>query len=337
MHKEETAAAQEVDRGRTARNPGQISLAGWKDILLRTKKGIAEDNLSIVAAGVAFFALLAVFPALAALVSIYGMFLDPATVQNQITALSGILPEQGLGLIEGQLEQLVASKGGTLSLGAVLGLLVALWSASKGMKALIKAMNIAYQEKERRSFLRFNFVAVLFTFEAILFVIFSLTLVVVFPVVLNFVGLSILVEKLTSILRWPLLAAFVVVALGLLYRYAPNRKTARIPWLSWGAVVATLLWIAISVLFSQYVSHFGDFNTTYGSIGAVVVLLMWLYLSAFVVVLGAKLNAEMELQTRKDTTTSPEQSFGERGAFVADTLGEVQGSAGTDREEDPAQ
>ncbi len=336
MQKEETAAAQEVDRGRTARTPGQISLSGWKDILLRTKKGITEDNLSIVSAGVAFFALLAVFPALAALVSIYGMFLDPATVQNQITALSGILPEQGLELIERQLEQLVASKDGTLSLGAGLGLLIALWSASKGMKALIKAMNIAYQETERRNFLRFNVVAVLFTFEAILFVIFSLTLVVVFPVVLNFVGLSILVEKLTSILRWPLLAAFVMVALGLLYRYAPNRKTPRFSWLSWGAAIATLLWIAMSVLFSQYVSHFGDFNTTYGSIGAVVVLLMWFYLSAFVVVLGAKLNAEMELQTRKDTTTSPEQSIGERGAFVADTLGEAQGSSDTDRGEDLA-
>ena len=124
--------------------------------------------------------------------------------------------------------------------------------------------------------------------------------------------------------------------LGLLYRYAPNRKTPRFSWLSWGAAIATLLWIAMSVLFSQYVAHFGDFNTTYGSIGAVVVLLMWLYLSAFVVVLGAKLNAEMELQTRKDTTTSPEQSFGERGAFVADTLGEVQGSSDTDKGEDLA-
>jgi len=316
-------------RGRNALRPGSITLTGWKDIFFRVKDKLTEDNLTIVAAGVAFYALLAIFPAIGALVATYGIVSDPGQVQQQIAALSGILPQQGMEILQNQLERLSEDTGGALSLGVVAGILFSLGSSAKGMKAFITGLNIVYGEEERRGFIAINITALLLTVGAIIFVVISLGFIVVFPAVLNIFGLSSVAEKLTSFLRWPLLGLFVVMGLGLLYRYAPYRSRPKFKWLSWGAVVATILWMVVSMLFSLYVSYSNTYNETYGSIGAIIILLMWFFISALAVLLGAELNAEMEHQTKKDTTTGAPQPRGDRGAHVADTIGRKHSSSST--------
>mgnify|MGYP001117751920 CR=1 FL=1 len=318
-----------TNRGRNALRPGGITLTGWKDIFFRVKDKLAEDNLTIVAAGVAFYALLAIFPAIGALVATYGIVSDPGQVQQQVAALSGILPQQGMELLQNQLERLSEDTGGALSLGVVAGILFSLGSSTKGMKAFITGLNIVYGEDESRGFISLNITALLLTVGAIIFVVISLGFIVIFPAVLNIFGLSSVAEKLTSLLRWPLLGLFVVMGLGLLYRYAPYRSRPQLKWLSWGAVMATVLWMVVSILFSLYVSYSNTYNETYGSIGAIIILLMWFFISALAVLLGAELNAEMEHQTKKDTTTGPPQPRGERGAHVADTVGREHSSSST--------
>lgn len=313
-------------RGRQALSPRDISMRGWKDIFFRIRENLSRHNLSIVAAGVAFYALLAIFPAIGALVAIYGIISDPGEVQQQVAMLTGILPQQAMEILQNQLERL-SQDSGALSLGAVAGIAFSLGSSTRGMKAFITGLNIVYAEEERRGFIALNFRALLMTSGAILFVLISLGFIVVFPVILGFLGLSSVTETLTSILRWPLLAVVVMLGLAFLYRFAPHRDNAKISWLSWGSVLATLLWMAISILFSFYVSSSDTYNETYGSIGAIIILLMWFYISAFAVLLGAELNAEMEHQTRKDTTTGPEEPMGERGAFMADTVGKSHSSS----------
>jgi membrane protein len=317
------------DRGRKALRPGNIPLAGWKDIFFRVKDKLAEDNLTIIAAGVAFYALLAIFPAIGALVATYAIVSDPGQVQQQVAALSGILPPQGMELLQGQLERLSEDTGGALSIGVVGGILFSLGSSTKGMKAFITGLNIVYGEEERRGFIALNIIALLLTAGAIIFVVVSLGFIVIFPAFLNFFGLSSIAEKLSSILRWPLLGLFVIMGLGLLYRYAPHRSQAQFKWVSWGAVTATLLWMVVSMLFSLYVSNSDSYNETYGSIGAIIILLMWFFISALAVLLGAELNAEMEHQTKKDTTTGPSQPLGKRGAYVADSVGREHSSSNT--------
>ncbi|MBM9606058.1 YihY/virulence factor BrkB family protein [Desulfopila inferna] len=309
------------NRGRGARRPGNIPWQGWKDILLRTKEDLGKDNLSIVAAGVAFYALLAIFPAIGAMVAIYGLVSNPGEVQQQVSTLSGILPQEGMKILQNQLERVAEGAGGGVSFGALIGILFSLGSATKGMKAFITGLNIVYGEEESRGFIALNVLALLLTFGAIIFVLISLGFIVVFPILLKYIGLSGMAGTLTSILRWPLLAFFVIMGLGLLYRYAPHRNQAQFKWINWGAIIATLLWIAVSILFSLYVSHSDSYNEMYGSIGAIIILLMWFYITAFAVLLGAEINAEMELQTQTDTTHGPSKPLGERGAYVADTVG----------------
>ncbi|MFP4317183.1 MAG: YihY/virulence factor BrkB family protein [Desulfovibrionales bacterium] len=312
----------EQSRGRKASSPKQIPKAGWKDILVRTKGEVGRDNLSIVSAGVAFYALLAIFPAIGAMVSIYGLVADPGEIQQQISALSGVLPEQAMSILQNQLSRVASGAGGALSLGALFGILLALWSAAKGMKALITGLNIVYDEEDERGFVKLNAIALLLTLGAIIFAIIALGFIVAVPALLGTVGLSDVARILTRILRWPLLAVFVIIGLALLYRYAPDRSKPKFRWVSWGAVVATLLWILVSVLFSLYVTYAGSYNETYGSIGAVIILLMWFYITAFAVLFGAELNAEMEHQTGRDTTSGSPEPMGARGAHVADTRGE---------------
>lgn len=314
-------------RGRKALRPGGISMTGWKDILFRVWENLSTDNLSLVAAGVAFYALLAIFPAIGALVSVYGIVSDPGQVQQQVAILSGILPQQGMEVLQAQLERLSENTGGALTMGVAAGILFSLGSSAKGMKAFITGLNIVYGEEERRGFIALNALALLLTIAAILFVVVSLGFIVVFPVVLNIIGSSSFTHTVTSIMRWPLLGFFIIVGLGLLYRYAPCRSQPQVKWLSWGAVAATVLWMLISILFSFYVSHYDTYNETYGSIGAIIILLMWFFISAFAVLLGAELNAEMEHQTRQDTTRGPQQPLGERGAQMADTVGEKHSSS----------
>lgn len=305
-------------RGEYADSPSDIPPRGWRQVLWRVKDEISGDNISIVAAGVAFYSLLAVFPALAAMVMVYGLFADPADVQRQLEPLKDVIPPDAFGILNGQLSA-VASKGSQpLGFGLILTIGLSLWSATAGVKALFAAMNIAYEEKETRNFLRFNAVALLFTVLGLTFVIVALTVIAAVPAAADLLGVEGWARAGLLLLRWVGLAIFVMLALALLFRYGPSRATARFRWITPGAIVATVLWIVGSVAFSFYVQNFASYNKTFGSLGAVVVLLMWFYLTAFIVCLGAELNAELEHQTARDSTTGRERPLGDRGAFVAD-------------------
>lgn len=311
--------------GREADQPQHIPMRGWKDILVRAWNDSSEKNLSLVAGGVTYYVVVALFPGLAALVSIYGLVANPATVANNINTLSGMLLPSAQKLISDELHQLVSTSGGALSFGAILGILIALWSASRGMSGMISALDIAYDQKETRSFFRFNLLAIELTIAMVISGLILVAFVALLPAILSGIGASGVVKWLVLILEWPILMAFMMVALAALYRYAPNRDEPRWEWTSPGAIVATILWVIGSILFTVYVAHFGNYNKTYGSLGAVVVLLTWLWLSAYVVLLGAEVNGESERQTKKDTTVGPPDPMGKRGAVAADTLGKAQG------------
>jgi membrane protein len=309
-------------RGRDATTPRQIPRPGWRDIALRVKEKVGKDNVSIVAAGVAFYALMAIFPALIALISLYGWFADPMQVEQQTAFLAGVLPQNVQSLLSTQMKDIARHAESTLGIGALAGFLVTLWSASKGIKTLFTALNIAYDEEEKRGFISLNALALVMTLGALVFGIITLALVAVLPALLGQLGLQAIARVAVSLVRWPLLAVAVIVALAVLYRYGPSRDQPQWTWVSGGAIVATVLWLVASILFSVYVANFGSYNQTYGSLGAVVVLLTWLYLSAFIVLMGAELNSEMEHQTTQDTTRGAEQPMGQRGAQKADTVGE---------------
>ncbi len=311
-------------RGEYADSPSDIPPRGWRDVLMRVKDEISGDNLSVVAAGVAFYSLLAVFPALAAMVMIYGLFADPGDVQRQLEPLKDVIPADAFAILDGQLSA-VASKGTQpLGLGLILTLGLSLWSATAGIKALFTAMNIAYEEHETRNFFKLNAVALLFTVMGIAFVLVALAVIAAVPAIADLLGVEGWPRTALLLLRWVGLALFVMLALGILFRYGPSRAPARFRWITPGALVATVLWVVGSVAFSFYVQNFGSYNKTFGSLGAVVVLLMWFYLTAFIVCVGAELNAELEHQTARDSTTGRERPLGNRGAFVADH------AAGTD-------
>ena len=313
----------EAERGRQARRPSEIPPRGWWDIAVRVKNEMSKDHLSIVAAGVALYAFLAVFPGLAALVSIYGLATDPADLQRHMNGIEGLLPSGAADVVNDELQRIVERQSSTLGWGLVGGLLIALWSASKGMKGMFESLNITYDEQEKRGFFKLNGMAILLTLGAILFVIFFLALIVGVPALLATIQMGEIAENAISYLRWPLLAVCAIAALAVLYRYGPSREKTQWKWVSWGAVVATVIWLAGSFLFSFYVSNFGNYNATYGSIGVIVILITWLLLGAYTVLLGAEINAEMEHQTAQDTTTEESQPMGRRGAYVADTVGET--------------
>lgn len=309
-------------RGRGADRPSEIPMAGWRDIALRVKDEIGNDNVSVVAAGVAFYSVLALFPALAALVSLYGMVADPAQIQGHIDSMQGVLPQDVLGTIEEQLNSLSSESSSALSFGAIGGLLFSLWSATKGLRALIASFNIAYDEDEQRGFVKIAAISLLLTAGAIIFMIVAIGLITLLPIMLGALGLTGWLQTLLGLLRWPLLALMLVFGLAVLYRYAPCRSKPQWRWVTWGSAIATVLWVIGSIAFSLYVENFASYNETYGSIGTAIVLLMWFYVSGYVIVLGAEINAEMERQTRADTTVPPDDPMGERGAYAANTLGE---------------
>lgn len=316
------ARAEDSQRGRRARWPWSFPLRGWRDILLRVKEEVSRDNLPVVAAGVAFFGFLTFVPLLAAVISVYGLVSDPAAVAAQIQALSDILPEAATGLINQELERLAAAPSPSLGLGALTSILVTLWSATRGSRALIAALNIVYEERDQRGWLRSQVVAYLMTTCAVLVAIVTLGLLVVLPLIWERIGLG-RWPSLFDLLRWPTLVLVALLAIGALYRYAPDRRRAKTRWVSWGAILATGLWLFASWLFAVYVEEFASYSASFGSVSAVVVLLLWLFISAFVILLGAELNAEMEHQTAQDTTRGPPRPLGERGAYVADHIGPV--------------
>jgi len=282
-----------------AGHPEHIPARGWWNITKRVNRQIKQDRLSIIAAGVAFYGLLAVFPGLIALVGLYGLAFDPQQVERQIAALSGILPEEAAAVLLAQLSDLTTSDRTSLGIGAIGGLLLALWSASAGMRTLMEALNIAYDEEEKRGFFRFYGTALLLTLAAILGAVVAIGMVIALPVVLKLIGLAEVLKWLIAVAAWPILAGMMLLGLAIVYRYAPSRTQPRWRWVSWGAVIATVLWVLGSALFSLYVARFANYNATYGSVGAVVILLMWFLLSSYAVLIGAELNAEMERQTRR--------------------------------------
>lgn len=312
-------ARQQVgSRGEYADSPYDIPRRGWWEVLRRVQKEVSRDNLSLVAAGVAFYGFLAVFPAISAFVILYGIFADPVLVEEQMRPLAGVVPGDAYAILTDQLQQVAESTDATLGIGLILSLLLALWSSTKGVKALMTTMNIAYEENEARGFIRQNVVALLFTLGAILFVIVSLMAIAVIPAAVQLLDPGEPVATILLWIRWAVLAVLIMVALGVLYRFGPNRRQARWRWVSPGAVLAGALWLAGSALFSFYAANFANFNETFGSLGAVVVLLFWFYLSAFVVGVGAEINAELERQTYRDSTIGPVRPIGTRGAYVAD-------------------
>lgn len=279
----------------TAGDPREISRRGWRQILRRTATQIGRDHVSIVSAGVAFFGLLALFPLIAAIVSIAGLVLDPQTIVTQIEGLAANLPPGAANILETQARS-VASSGGALSLTAVLGLLLTLYSASAGTKNLMEAMNIAYNETEGRGFLMTNVVGVSLTLVLIFIAIVALTLIAILPAVFGWLGLGGVLSAVFTVVRWPLLAAAAIAALAVLYRFGPNRRQPAWRWLTPGAVLGTVLWLAGSAIFSLYVSTFGSYNETFGSLAGVIILMLWLWLSSFCILLGAELNSEIEAQ-----------------------------------------
>jgi membrane protein len=306
--------------GHRARSPAQIPARGWWSILKRTAMESNEDRVMTEAAGITFYALLSVFPALTALVSIYGLFADPATVGSHLQQLAGFVPAGGLDILDEQLKRLTSGEPSKLGFGVIVGVLIALWSANQGTKAMFDALNIVYEEEEKRGFFLRTAITLVFTLSALLFIILAMSSIVVLPVVLRFAGLESSTEWLLRLSRWPLLLLSITALLATLYRFGPSREKARWRWVSWGGVFAAVAWAILSAGFSWYVGSFGNYDATYGSLGAVIGFMTWIWLSAIIVLVGAELNAEMEHQTSFDTTTGPERRLGERGARMADEV-----------------
>jgi membrane protein len=306
--------------GEGATRPTEIPKAGWWAILKRTWTQMSEDNVSMLAGGVAFFAMLSIFPALTALVSLYGLVADPATVEQQVAAMGTVLPPEALEIISGWLHNLVQQPTQKFGISLIVSVALALWSARAGTGMLMTALNICYGEKETRNFFWFNLQALALTLGLVLFGILALVFVAVVPAVLNLLPLPDSWKTGLALARWPILAILVTVVLAAIYRYAPDRADPKWRWVTTGSAVATVLWIAASVGFSIYVSKFGNYDETYGSLGAVIILLFWFYITSYVILAGGELNAEIERQTARDTTTEPEKPMGRRGARMADTV-----------------
>jgi membrane protein len=318
-------------RGRHSSNPFQIPWAGWKDILWRTYQRTGEDRLLATAAGVVFYGLLAVFPAITALVSFYGLFADPSTITRNLQTLALMLPEGSFQIVQDQITRVLAKGHAELGLTFLFGLVLALWSANAGVKAVIDALNVVYEEREKRGLIRLSLVSLAFTTGGIAALVLMVGAVVAMPLALDRVGLEPEGQLIVSLGRWPLLLTVLLIALSLLYRFGPSRRRPKWQWLSVGSLMAALLWIVGSGLLSRYLSNFGNYNATYGSLGAAIGLMMWMWMSAIIVLCGAELNSEIEHQTAYDSTTGRPKPLGARGALMADTLGASTSAAQVER------
>ena len=305
-----------------AEKPSQIPWAGWKQIVKRSWAEHKADNMPIIAGGVAFFGFLAIFPAMIALISIYGLVASPETVARQVEDLSKQLPDDAAALIGKQLESIVSNSSGALSVSLVVSILAALWSASGGMGNLVTAVNIAYDEVEARNFVKLKALSLALTLGGILFVLVTFGLVAVVPALIAALPFGVVGTVLAEIARWLLLLAIFAGSLAVLYRVAPDRDAPRLSWVSLGSVVVTVMWAIVSVGFALYVNNFGSYDKTYGAIAGVIVLMLWLYLTCYLVLLGAEINSEAEHQTAHDTTKGEPQPMGARDAKMADTLPE---------------
>lgn len=311
------------DRGRDAKSPGEIPVRGLRDVFWRVIEAIMADRVTLIAAGVTYYLLLSLFPALAALVALYGFVADPSTIMGHVGFLASVFPPGSFDLILNQLTALTLQKASTLSFAFFAGLVVAIWSANSGMKAIFDAMNVAYREKEKRSFVRLNLLSLTFTFGGLIIAIVLIAAIGVLPAVLSYLWLDRWQELLARFARWPLVLVLVGCGIALIYRFGPSRAQAKFRWLNWGVVLSTLLWMSASILFSFYIENFANYNATYGTLGALIGMMVWVWISVIILIVGAELNAELEHQTACDSTTGSPQPMGNRGAFVADTLGKT--------------
>ena len=310
-----------MTRGRNARTPVDIPMLGWKDVALRLKTELASDHLNLVSAGVAFYALLAIFPAITAIVALAGLVLSPENVTQQIEAATRLIPDEAARII---VDQAVAVTGsGQRGLGFAFGLSLALamYSASRGVGSLIDGLNVAYDETETRGFFKKQFVVIVLTVALFIGLVIALVTVVAVPLLLGQLGLPGWLAAIVLMIRWLILAALTVLGLSVVYRFGPARRQADWQWVTFGAITCCVIWLAASVGLSVYVGNFGNYNETFGSMAGVIILLLWLWISAFSVLIGAALNAEAEAQTRIDSTVGPDMPMGERGAVKADCLG----------------
>jgi membrane protein len=299
----------------------EIPWRGWKDILLRSYRELLEDRLFLIAAGVAFYSLVALFPAIAAGVSSYALFANAGTIAKHVSTVADLMPAGALDIVTNEITRIAAKSEGKLTLGFFIGLAIALWSANAGMKSIFDALNIIYDEQEKRGLVWLNVVSLLFTIGGIVATGLALALVVVFPLLLAATGLTSFDQPLIGYLRWPLMFVLIILGLATLYRHGPSRRPPKWRWISVGSVFAALAWLVVSSLFSWYLANFANYNATYGGLGAVVGLMMWMWLSITVVLIGAELNSEIEHQTARDSTVGPEKPLGTRGAVMADTVG----------------
>ncbi len=314
----EEKGQKKINRGHKAEKPRQIPFDGWKDIGKRVFSQIGKDHVQIVSAGVAFYFFLALFPTIVAAISIYSLVLEPEQIQQQLSNLNRLLPQQAFEMVNGFLEPVLNQDKQKLGWGLIISILISLWSSNKGTSALFEGINIAYDELDTRNFIKKNAITLVFTLGVIVLGLLSLLIVIFFPIFIGKIGLSETTASVIGWSRWLVLGFILVFTLGALYKIAPHRDNPEYKWVSWGALIGAVLWVLGSALFSWYVNNFGSYSDLYGSFAAVVILLLWLFLTAFIVLLGAEINSEMEHQTRKDTTVGPNEPMGQRGGYHAD-------------------
>ncbi|MDR5589477.1 YihY/virulence factor BrkB family protein [Christiangramia sp. SM2212] len=307
-----------VYRGEEAQWPHHIPLKGWIDIGKRVWHEMKVDHVQIVSAGVAFYFFLSIFPTIVAAISIYSLVLEPSQIQDQISRLNLILPEKAFGMISDILNPVIQQTRKEIGWGLVVSILISIWSANKGTNALFQGVNIAYDEIESRNIFKKNLITLLFTLCGLVLGLISLLIVIFFPLLIDKIGFTKEIEDVLTWFRWVILGLILISTLSMVYKIAPNRRSPRFRWVSWGAFLGTGLWLAGSMAFSWYVSNFGSYDDLYGSFAAVAILMLWLFLTAFIVLMGAEINSEMEHQTRYDTTIGAEKPMGERNAWHAD-------------------
>jgi membrane protein len=309
------------DRGQSAANPFAMPLTGWRQVFIRTWGEAGDDNVGIVAAGVAFYGFVALVPLLGALVLSYGLIADPSTVVRNMRGLTAVMPGDAAKLVGEQLMNVVKTSGGKKGFGLLLALALAVFGARSAAGAIVTALNIAYEEKEKRGFITVNLLALAITAAGVAVAVLAVVAIAalghleaLLPAASGFV---LVIGKLLSYVALALAGA---AGAATLYRYGPSRSKPRWVWLTPGSVLAAILWVGLTLGFGVYVAHFGNYNATYGSLGAVIVLLTWLYLSSYILLFGAELNSELEHQTATDTTAGAPKPLGNRDAWAADHI-----------------
>ncbi len=315
-----TQRREQADEGRWAETPGDIPARGWKQVGKRVLGQIKEDKLTMVAAALAYYATLSIFPALIAAISIYGLFTDPQQVAQQIDNLTNQLSPEAAQILEQQLNRIATASTTALSSAFAVSVLGALWTTSSGVQQLILAVDVAYEEEETRGFLRLRGLALVLALGAILAAGIALVLVVAAPPLLAAIGLTGELAWFAHLGRFLLLAVLAAAGLAVLYRYAPDRDDPRWQWVSWGSGIAALLWVVASIGFSFYVANFGNFDRTYGVLAGFIILMLWFFITGVAVMLGAEINSELEHQTAADTTVGEPRPMGRRRAVKADSV-----------------